>query len=680
MSAPIAKKVPVIHTICDNKLLDDYAWMREKDAPEVLDYLKAENAFTETTMAFAKPLQAKLYEEMLARIKQTDLSVPVKNRGFYYYSRTEEGKEYPLYCRKKGTLEAPEEVMLDVNALRVGRAFVGIADTHVTDDTNVLGYLRDETGFREYDLHFKHLAGGESPTETMKCVSSFEFASDNKTVLYVTDDEAKRAYRLWRHTLGTDPKTDVLVYEEKDERFTIGVSRTRDRQILLVTVDSHTTSEVHWIPANDPTYEMRTVAAREDDHEYAVDHRDGTFYILTNDRGRNFRLVTASCDNTTRDSWKELVAHRDDVMLEDVDVFRDHYVLSSRENVSEELTVVDFATNTARTIEVDEPLHSMGLGGNPDFESTTLRFSYTSYVTPLSVYDFDTKSHTKTLLKRQEVLGTYNPADYASERTTANAKDGTGIPVTLVYKKGIVRDGKAPLLLYGYGAYGVPLSAEFDSSRLSLLDRGVIFAQAHVRGGGDLGKTWHDLGRMETKMSSFTDFIACAEHLVKEKYTSPERLAARGGSAGGLLMGAVINMRPDLFKAIVAEVPFVDVINTMLDESLPLTVGEFEEWGNPKEKPAFDTMVAYSPYDNVRAQHYPAMMIISAYNDSQVMYWEPAKWIAKLRATKTDQNPLLLKMELDPAGHGGKSGRYERLHERAFMFSFLFWQLGVAEV
>ena len=685
---PVAPKIPVITEIHGHILRDDYAWMREKDAPAVLDYLRAENAYTAEQMAHTAALEETLYNEMVARMKQTDLSVPVRDNGYVYYARTVEGLEYAIHCRKKWTSGAdaqaamPEETVLDLNAMREGREFVTVADMRVSDDTKLLGYLLDETGFREYTLCFKSLAGEEAPSERMEPVSSFEFATDNRTVLYVTDDDAKRPYRLWRHVLGTDPKTDVLVYEEEDERFTLGIDRTRDGEVLLLYAESHTTSEVRWVSAKDPTSELRLIAPRVVDREYSVDHRAGLFYVRVNDTGRNFRLVTMPVASTDPAHWKELVPHQGDVMLEDVDLFRDFCVLSTRKNAVEYLTVLPLDATSdvrdVREIPYDEPFHSMELGANPEFDTHVLRYGYTSYVTPASVLEYDVTSGATKVLKRQEVLGGYDASAYASEVTFARAADGTDVPVSLVYRKGMVRDGRAPLLLYGYGAYGIPLTGEFSSPRISLLDRGVTFAQAHIRGGGDLGKRWHDGGRMQQKMNSFTDFIACAEHLVREKYTSPDKLAARGGSAGGMLMGGVCTMRPDLFKCVIAEVPFVDVINTMLDESLPLTVGEFEEWGNPKELPAFNAIFAYSPYDNVKAQPYPALLVVSAYNDSQVMYWEPAKWVAKMRNAGAGVNaPILMKMELDPAGHGGKSGRYERLREHAFMYAFMLWQLGV---
>ncbi len=677
---PVAKKEGHSETLHGQARTDDYHWLRQKDAPDVLSYLKAENAYTAGVMKPTEPLQQRLYDEMLGRIKQTDLSVPFRKDGWFYYSRTEEGKEYPIHCRKKGSLDGKEEVLLDLNEMRKGEKFISLGDREVSDDGNLLAYSTDTSGFRVYTLRVKDLRNGDILPTKIAAVTSVAWAKDGKTLFYTTEDETKRSNKLWRHVLGARGP-DTLQYEEKDERFTVAVGRTRSGDYLMAHLASHTTSEIRYLKAGSPSDAWKTIAPREQDHEYDVDHRGNSFYIRTNDKGRHFRLVSAPVASPGRKSWKEVIPHRDDVMLEGVDLFKDHYVVFSRKDALPHLSITSYdatkGAKAAHEIAFDEAVYAAFPDTNEEFASSVYRFSYMSFVTPKSVFDYDVKTKQRTLLKRQEVLGGYDASLYTSERLTATAPDGTKVPISLVYKKGLVKDGRAPLLLYGYGSYGVSIPVYFDSNRVSLLDRGVVFALAHIRGGGDLGKKWHDQGRMLSKKNTFTDFIACAEHLIAQKYTARERLAINGGSAGGLLMGAVANMRPDLFKAVVAEVPFVDVVNTMLDETLPLTVGEFEEWGNPKEKPAYDYMLSYSPYDNVTRKDYPAMLVVSAYNDSQVMYFEPAKWVAKLRASKTDANPLLLKMDLDPAGHGGKSGRYEQLHEEAFAAAFILTQLGV---
>jgi oligopeptidase B len=674
---PVAKRNPHTETWHGQQLVDDYFWMRKKGTPEVESYLAAENAYTDRMMKPTEALQQKLYEEMLARIKQTDLSVPYRKRGYFYYSRTEEGKQYPIQCRKKGSLDAPEEVLLDLNELAKTQKFVGLGAMVVSDDGNLLAYSIDATGFRDYALHIKDLRSGAVLPEHMEKVKSVAWAKDGKTLFYVTDDAAKRAFRLWRHTLGADPAHDTLVYEEKDEMFTVRVDRTRSDAFLLLNLESHTQSEVRYLAADRPEGEFQTIAARRKEHQYDVEHRGDLFYIHTNDRGRSYRIVTAPVANPQE--WTELVPHRDDVMIAGLDVFQDFYVLDERRDGLPRLRVVEFASGASNDIPAREPAYWMGPGANAEFSQTAYRYGYQSFLTPDSVFDYDVTSRKSKLLKQQEVLGGYDPLRYEVERIFATAADGTRVPISLVHKKGFVRNGRAPLFLNGYGSYGYSSDIYFNSAALSLLDRGVTIAIAHIRGGGEFGKKWHDHGRMMQKRNTFTDFIAAAEHLVREKYTSSDRLAISGGSAGGLLMGAVTNMRPDLFKVVVAFVPFVDVINTMLDESLPLTVAEFEEWGNPKIKDQFDYMLSYSPYDNVAKKAYPVLLVKSAYNDSQVMYWEPTKWVAKLRASKTDHNLLLLKMDMDPAGHGGKSGRYERLHETAFYYAFMLWQLGISE-
>jgi oligopeptidase B len=674
---PVARREPKVETLHGHQRVDDYAWLRRKDAPDVLAYLKAENAYTDAVMRPTLPLQEALYEEMLARIKQTDLSVPFRHRGWLYYSRTEQGKQYPIRCRKRGKETAREQVLLDPNEIATREKFVGVGAMQVSLDGRRLAYSLDTTGFRVFTLFVKDLKTGKILPDRASAVNSVVWADDGKTLFYVTEDGAKRPYKLWRHALGTDASKDELIYEEKDERFQLDVSRTRSDRFLIVSSYSHTTSEVRYLPANQPRGELRLIAAREQDHEYDLEHRDDLFYIRTNDKGRNFRLVTAPTTAPARERWRELIPHRDDVMLDGVDVFRDFYAVRERREGLPAIRLIPFSGGKELAIDTGEPVYSLGPQVNAEYEAKAYRYRMSSFVTPESVFENDLKTGKRTLLKRTEVLGGYDPARYQQERLFATATDGTKVPISVLSRRGQARDGQSPLLLTGYGAYGIPIDIGFDSNRFSLVDRGVMVAVAHIRGGGEFGKRWHDDGRMMNKRNTFTDFLSAAEHLIAQRYTSPQGLAITGGSAGGLLIGAVINMQPELFKVAVAHVPFVDVLNTMLDSTLPLTVGEFEEWGDPRKQPDYDYMASYSPYDNVSARAYPTLLVKSAYNDSQVMYFEPAKWVARLRATKTDRNRLLLKMDLDPAGHGGKSGRYERLREVAFVNAFLLTELGV---
>ena len=677
---PVAKKDPHVTKIHGDTLVDDYYWLRNKGTPEVESYLKAELAYAQETMKPTQALQRKLYDEMLARIQQTDVDVPFLDRGFYYYTRTEEGQQYPIFCRKKGSLDAPEEVILDVNRLAAGKPFMSVRLRAVSPDGNLLAYSTDETGFRQFTLHIKDLRSGRLGPEAIPRVTSLEWAEDGgKTLLYsVEHPQTKRSYQVFRHVLG-EAKDDLL-YEEKDERFDVGVVKSRDRQILFIPSGSHTTSEVRYLPADRPTAEMKLIAPREQDHEYDVEHRPGEFWIVTNDKGRNFRLVVADEKDPSRANWREVVPHRDDVMLEGVDLFQDFYVLLEQEAGILYLRVTELPSGKSHRIEFPEPAYLAFPNANREWDARLYRFSYQSPITSPSVYDYDPFTRERKLLKQVAVLGGYDPSRYRVELTQATAPDGVKVPMWLLCRKDLKPDGTNPALLTGYGSYGAPMSANFNPNLFSLVDRGVVFAMAYIRGGGELGKKWHDEGRMMNKRNTFTDFIAAAEQLIAAKYTSKERLAILGGSAGGLLMGAVTNMRPDLFKVVIAQVPFVDVINTMLDESLPLTVGEFEEWGNPKIEAEYRYIKSYSPYDNVAAKAYPTMLVKSSYNDSQVMYWEPAKYVAKLRALKTDGHPLVFYINMDPAGHGGRSGRYNHLHDTAFDYAFLLWQLGVEKV
>jgi oligopeptidase B len=674
---PMAEKKPKITKIHGDTLVDDYFWLREKSNPQVLEHLQAEDAYAVSMMKPTEALQEKLYKEMLSHIKQTDTNVPYRLGGYFYYSRTFEGKQYPVYCRKKGSTDAPEEIILDQNELAKDQKFMAIGTFSPSDDGNLLAYSTDNTGYRQYTLHVKDLRTGTLFPESIERVDDMSWATDNKTFFYVTEDDvSKRNDKFFRHVLGSDKYE--LLYDEKDELFDIGTQRSRDKAVIFLAAFSKTSTEFRYIPANDPNAEWKTILPRQPEHEYDVEHRGDLFYIRTNKGAKNFRVVTAPVADPAEKNWKEFIAHRPAVKVEDVSLYADHAVLSEWENGLEQIEIVDFKSGKRHRVEFPEPVYSVFSSNNREFNTAVLRYSYQSLVTPSSVFDYDMNSRKATLLKQNEVPGGFDKANYASERVFATASDGTRVPMSMVYRKGMKRDGKAPMLLYAYGSYGASEPPSFSASRLALLDRGVIYVIAHIRGGGELGEEWREQGRMMKKINTFTDFIACAEHLIKNKYTSSDRLTIQGGSAGGLLMGAVTNMRPDLFKAVLAQVPFVDVINTMLDASLPLTTSEFIEWGNPAEKPAYDYMKQYSPYDNVKPQNYPTMLVKVSYNDSQVPYWEGAKFVAKIRSMKTDHNPLLLKVNFG-AGHGGSSGRYDALRETAFNYAFLLWQVGITD-
>jgi oligopeptidase B len=682
--APIARKERTETQLHGVTLVDDYAWLRQKENPEVEAYLEAENAYAEASVAPLAGLRDELYQEMLSHIKQTDVSVPFLDHGWWYYNRTEEGLQYGILCRKPDTLDAEEQVILDGNKLAEGQAFFAIGATDITDDGRWLVYTTDTTGFRQYTLHIKDLITGDTLPGQVERVGSVVWAADNRTLFYtVEDEEQKRQFQLWRHMLGTPHNDDVLIYQDDDERFNLGAGRTRDGKFVVMESASHTTTECWVLAADQPLDAFALISPREDEHEYSVDHRNGLWFIRTNDRGRNFRLVTAPVATPGREYWAERIAHRDSVMLEDVDLFAGFFVACEREDGLPRLRLWRFADEgpdaaPAGEISFPEPAYSAHPHINRNFETTTFRYAYQSLVTPSSVYEYDLGNGQSTLLKQLEIPGGFDRTLYASERIHAVAADGVQVPVSLVYRKDKRAPGRNPLYVYGYGSYGYSLPLGFNSNRLSLLDRGVVLAYAHIRGGGDLGKPWHDAGKMMVKRNTFTDFIAAVEHLTAQKYGDPARVAIEGGSAGGLLMGAVVNMRPDLFRAVVSHVPFVDVMNTMLDASLPLTVPEYEEWGNPNEEAYFRYMLSYSPYDNLKAASYPAMLVKTSLYDSQVMYWEPAKYVAKLRTLKTDSNPLLLVTNMK-AGHGGASGRYDYLKEIAFDYAFLLRELGVVQ-
>jgi oligopeptidase B len=695
---PIARCEPVEQVLHGDRRVDHYAWLRHKESPEVIAYLEAENAYTDALMKPTEAFQEKLYQEMLGRILQTDLSVPYRLRGYHYFTRTEEGKQYALHCRRRDVEGSAEELLLDLNQLAEGHSFLGLDSFDVGEDNHLLAYSVDTTGFRQYTLHVKDLRTGETLSEHIKRVTSVAWAADNRTLFYTVEDEiTKRSHRLYRHILGS-PEEDALLYEESDERFRIEVERTRSGGYILLTSSSHTTSEVRFLHADDPSAEFQLIAPREENHEYYADHHsgsltaghagssgdgsDGLFYIRTNSGGRTFRLVAAPERNPRRESWREIIPNRPEVMLAEAHAFRTHLLLFEREAGLPYLRIVDLtsaasdALAASHRIKFAEPTYNASVGENPEFDASHVRFQFESFVTPRSVYDYDVQTREKLLRKQQPVLGGYDSSQYASERLHVRAPDGTQVPLSIVYRRNTPRDDSAPLLLYGYGSYGISMPVNFSSNRLSLLNRGVIYAVAHIRGGGELGKPWHDAGRMKSKRNTFTDFIAAAEHLIAHRFTTQEKLIIEGGSAGGLLMGAVTNMRPDLFRMVISHVPFVDVLNTMLDASLPLTVGEFEEWGNPQIAADYFLMKAYCPYTNLERKAYPAILVKTGLNDSQVMYWEPAKYVAKLRTLKTDANLLLLKTNMG-AGHGGASGRYDYLREIAFDYAFLLTQLGI---
>ena len=671
---PAAKKVPKPSTIHGDTRVDDYAWIREKSNPEVIAHLEAENQYAEAMMAGTAPLQKALYDEMLGHIKQTDVQVPYRDHGWYYYSRTEAGKQYAIFARKKAP-DAAEEITLDVNKLAEGEKFMSVGAYEPSDDGNLLAYSTDNNGYRQYTLKVRDLRTGADVETIAEKVGSVAWAADNKTIFYTVENAAKRQSRLYRHTLGG--KDDALVYEEKDELYDLNCDRTLSGDWIFVHSDSKTTTEERVISAKDPGAAPRLVIARKEGHKYYGDHRGDRFYFLTNDAGINYRVVSAPVEDPQQKNWTEVIAYRKPVRIESIFLFANHLVAREREHGLGQLEIVDLRSGKAHRVSFPEPTYSLGGAPNHEFDTNLFRYSYNSFVTPNSVFDYDMDAQTSTLLKQTEVPG-YDKSQYASERIWATASDGVKVPISLVYKKSVdPHSGRNPLWLSAYGSYGSSSNATFSAARLVLLDRGVVYALAHIRGGGDLGKEWHEAGRMMTKKNTFTDFIACAEHLVKEKYTTPSKLIVSGGSAGGLLMGAVTNMRPDLFRAVVAYVPFVDVINTMLDPTLPLTTQEYIEWGNPNEKAAYLYMKSYDPYSNVGRKAYPNMLVRTSLNDSQVGYWEGVKWVAKLRANTTSPNPILLKVNMG-AGHGGASGRYDQLKDVAFDYSYMLRQWGLA--
>ncbi len=676
---PVAEKIKKELTLHGDVRIDNYYWLNERENPKVIEYLKAENEYKEAVMKHTKTLQENLYNEIVARIKQTDMSVPFKTEGYYYYSRFEEGKEYPVYCRKKGTLEAEEEILLNVNEMAEGYGFYHVAGLTVSTNNNLIAFGVDTVSRRKYTIHFKNLTTGEIlPDEIPNTAGQAAWANDNKTVFYSIKDDSLRSYKIFKHILGSEVSADKEIFHEKDVTFSTYVYKCKSKKYLFIASDSTLSTEYQYLDVNNPDGKFKIIQPRERDLEYNVDHYKDKFYIRTNLDAKNFRLVETPVNKTSKENWTEVIPHRVDVLLEGFEIFKNFLVVGERKDGLTQLRVIKWDNREEHYIDFGEETYMAYISNNPEFDTSLLRFGYTSLTTPRSTFDYDMNTREKKLLKQQEVVGDFDPDNYHAERLYATAKDGVKIPISLVYRKGLEKNGDNPLLLYGYGSYGASMNASFSSVRLSLLDRGFVYALAHIRGGQEMGRYWYEDGKLLKKKNTFTDFIACAEHLITEKFTSPSKLFTSGASAGGLLMGAMLNMRPDLFKGVIAGVPWVDVVTTMLDDSVPLTTSEYDEWGDPNNKEYYDYMLSYSPYDNVKAQDYPALLVTTGLHDSQVQYWEPAKWVAKLRELKTDDNILLLHTNME-AGHGGVSGRFRRYKETALEYAFMLDLIGITE-
>ncbi len=676
---PIAKKEAKVDTMFGHVMTDNYFWLRDRDNPEVIAYLEAENAYTDSVMKHAKKLEDKIYNELKSRIIEDDKSVPARKGDYYYYYRTEEGKQYNIYCRKKGSVDAPEEVILDCNKLAEGKDYFNLGSYKVSPNANILAYAIDTSGSERYIIRFKNLDTGEEYGDAISdAATSIAWANDNKTLFYMTRDEAWRPYQLYRHVLGTAQANDKLLYEEVDERFWSGVGKSKSGKYIVLGIESKLTSEYRYLDADNPTGELKVFQKRKPGVEYSISNHGDEFYILTNaDGATNFKLMKTPASRTGIENWETVVPASDSVMIDGMEMFKNYLVLFIRDQGQTLIRVTDLRNNTTHTVEFDEPVYTVENGTNLEYDTDILRFNYTSMLTPESVYDYNMKTQTKELRKKKKVPG-YDRSKYAQKRVFARASDGTMIPISMCYPKEMKQDSSNYCYLYGYGAYGVSYDPYFSTNRISLLDRGFIFAIAHIRGGGVMGRKWYEEGKFLNKKNTFTDFIDCAEYLKSNGYTSTDRLAISGGSAGGLLIGAVLNMRPDLCKVAVARVPFVDVMNTMLDETIPLTVPEYEEWGNPNDSVYFEYMLSYSPYDNVKHTAYPNILITAGLNDPRVQYWEPAKWTAKLREMKTDDNLLLLYINMG-AGHGGASGRYDALRELALEYTFILDMFGITK-
>ncbi|GGG77308.1 oligopeptidase B [Parapedobacter pyrenivorans] len=684
-AAPIALTKPHVRVLHGDTVVDNYFWLNDyfkkgPDSAMVVAYLEAENKYTDTMMKGSESLQSKLFAEMKGRIKEQDESVPYLKNGYYYYTRTEVGQQYFKFCRKKGSLDAPEEVLLDVDKMAEGYPYYNATGFNISPDNKLLAYGVDTVSRRQYTIHVKDLETGTILADAIPGTSGGSvWANDNRTLFYTKNNPATLlTEKVMRHTLHADSKVDAVVYHESDNTNYIGVGKAKSGKFIYLYSGGTLSSEVHYLNADDPTGVFKVFQPRMTDVLYSVTALEDRFLIVTNQHAKNFKLMECPFDHTGIADWKEVIPHREDVLLEDVDEFKDFLVISERKNGLIQLAIRNLREGSQHYLDFGEEAYTAYPATNPEYNTTILRYGYTSLTTPSSTYDYDMNTHEKTLRKQQEVVGGYNVADYTTERLYATAEDGTRVPISLVYKKGFKKDGNAPLLLYGYGSYGATMDPSFSSGRLSLLDRGFVYAIAHIRGGQEMGRQWYDDGKMMNKINTFTDFIACGQFLVDQRYTTPAHLYAQGGSAGGLLMGAVSNMAPELWHGIVAQVPFVDVVNTMLDETIPLTTNEYDEWGNPNDKEAYEYIKSYSPYENIEAKAYPHILVTTGLHDSQVQYFEPAKWVAKLRATKTDNNVLLLKTEMD-YGHGGASGRFDYLQDVALEYSFLCVLEGITE-
>ena len=681
LTPPVAEAVPKQLEMHGDVRVDDYFWLRERENHEVIAYLEAENEYTAAVMAHTEELREKLFEEIKGRIKQTDLSVPFKLDDYFYYSKTEEGKEYPIYARKKGSLDADEEILIDVNEVAEGHGFTSVPRPAMSNDQNIMAFATDTVGRRFYTVRFKNLDSGELLDDKIELVTAnIAWANDNRTLFYTKQDQVTlRSFQVYRHVLGTDPTEDQLVYEETDEEFRSSVWKTKSKRFIIIGSFQTLSSDFRYLDADDPAGEFKVFLPREPDHEHSIDPFGDYFYVRTNvDGAKNFKLMRTPVEQTAKENWEEVIGHREDVLLEGFEIFRDYLVVTERKDGLRQMRVRPWSGDDEHYLDFGEPAYLAYVSTNPEIDTNVLRYGYTSLTTPNSIYDYDMDTREKELLKQEEVLGGFDPADYVSERRFAPARDGARVPVSIVYRQGTEVDGDNPLLLYAYGSYGASMDARFSSPRLSLLDRGFVYAIAHVRGGEEMGRQWYEDGKLLNKKNTFTDFIDVAEFLVDEGYTNPDKLFAQGGSAGGLLMGAITNMRPDLFTGVLALVPWVDVITTMLDSSIPLTTSEYDEWGDPNDEQYYHYMLSYSPYDNVESKDYPNLLVTTGLHDSQVQYFEPAKWVAKLRAMKTDDNRLLLKTNME-AGHGGASGRYKRYEQIAFQYAFMFDLLGITE-
>ncbi|HEY1236583.1 MAG TPA: S9 family peptidase [Candidatus Binatia bacterium] len=676
----MVKKIPTKLEKHGHVRIDNYYWLRERENREVIRYLNEENEYAAKEMSHARGFEEMLFEEIKGRFRQTDMSVPYKRDGYFYYTRYEEQKEYPIYLRKRGSLAEPEEIILNANILAEGYEFFSVGGWAVSSGQDLLAYAVDTEGRRIHTVYFKNLTTGELLPDVLPNVSeNLAWANDNRTLFYGKQDEVTlRQYQIYRHVVGTDPAKDELVFQEDDEAFVTYIFKTKSKKFLMIVSAQTLSQEYRYLEAEHPHGNFQVFLPREREHEYHIEHVEDRFIIRTNDGAKNFRLMWTPIAKPQRGNWHELIPHREDVYLGDFEPFKDYVVLEERARGLTQIRVVPWSGQVDHYLSFDEPAYRASLGANWEFDTSMLRFEYTSMKTPLSVYDYDMNTRQRTLLKREEVLGGFDADNYITERLYARAADGTEIPLSILYRKGLMRNADNPLLLYGYGSYGISIDAAFQSPRLSLVDRGFVFAIAHIRGGQELGRQWYEDGKLLKKKNTFSDFVACVEFLIRENFTRPEKLFAIGRSAGGLLMGAISNMRPDLFRGIVAEVPFVDVVTTMLDSSIPLTTGEYDEWGDPKQEQFYDYMLSYSPYDNVANQNYPAMLITGGLHDSQVQYWEPAKWVAKLRELKTDKNRVLLKTNME-AGHGGASGRFRRHRETAFSYVFLLDLAGIKQ-